>query len=206
MYDGDDTLVSSPREAIERGIAFVQQELVLCQDLTVAENICLGRENTTLGFLRDRGSLREFNQLRYELGFELDGRARVGSLSIADQQQVEILKALSRNARLIVLDEPTSSLTPTEIEHMHQIVKRLTRDRGTTFIYVSHFLDHILSNCDAVTVLRNGKHVQTGPAIDETHASLAAAMLGRELSEVFPPKKAPPPTSAVKLSTSGLTR
>ncbi|MER9338747.1 sugar ABC transporter ATP-binding protein [Mesorhizobium sp. M0293] len=206
IYDGDDTLVSSPHEAIERGIAAVQQELVLCQELTVAENICLGRESTTLGFLRNRESLREFNQLRDELGFELDGRARLGSLSIADQQQVEILKALSRNARLIVLDEPTSSLTPTETEHLHQVVKRLAKERGTTFIYVSHFLDHILSSCDAVTVLRNGKHVQTGPAKDETRASLAAAMLGRDLSDVFPPKKAPPPTSAVKLSTSGLTR
>lgn len=206
IYDGDGSSVSSLREAIERGIAVVQQELILCPELSVAANVYLGRETTKLGFLRSQANLREFNQLRDQLGFNLDGNAKVGSLSIADQQQVEILKALSRNARLIVLDEPTSSLTPTEIEHLHQVVKNLAKDRKTTFIYVSHFLDHILSTCDAVTVLRNGKHVRTGPTADETQASLATAMLGRELADVYPPKKAPPPNSAIKLSTSGLTK
>ncbi|MER8454238.1 sugar ABC transporter ATP-binding protein [Mesorhizobium sp. M1428] len=206
IYDGVGATASSPREAIDRGIAVVQQELVLCQELTVADNVYLGRERATLGFLRDSANLRNFDELRDQFGFHLDGRAIVASLSIADQQQVEILKALSRNARLIVLDEPTSSLTPTEIERLHAVVKRLAKDRGTTFIYVSHFIDHILTICDTLTILRNGTHVQTGPTDDQSAESLVSAMLGRELSDIYPPKKPPSAASAVKLSTHGLTR
>lgn len=204
-FDGDATPVLSPRDAIARGIAIVQQELALVPELTVADNVYLGREPTGAGFLRSRKMLDDFQALCEEFGFDLDGRKKVGTLSIADQQQVEILKAISHNAKLIVLDEPTSSLSPSEVEGMHRVVKRMARDAGTTFIYVSHYLEHVLAICDEITVLRNGEHIQTTSAKNETPESIATAMLGREMSEIYPEKPPAKPDRRVLLSVDNLS-
>ena len=205
-FDGNNTPVLSPRQAIDRQIAIVQQELALVPDLTVADNVFLGREPTRLGLLNGRKSLEDYERLREEFGFELDGRQKIGTLSIADQQQVEILKALSQNARLIVLDEPTSSLTPSEVEGLHQVIRRMASDKGTTFIYVSHYLDHVLATCDQVTVLRNGEHVQTTNSKSQTPATIATAMLGRRVDDIYPAKKPALEDGETLLSVDGLTR
>ena len=130
-------------------------------------------------------------------GYTLDPSAPVSRLSIADQQKIEIMRALARNARVIVMDEPTSSLTADETERLHGTMKRL-RESGKTIIYVSHFLDDILAVCDRITVLRDGQHVKTGPAGGETKASLVSAMLGGGQTETpFPEKRLPTSTQGV---------
>jgi ABC-type sugar transport system ATPase subunit len=130
----------------------------------------------------------------------------VSSLSIAERQEVEILKAVARNAKFIVLDEPTSSLTPREVERLHRMISRLRAEQKTTIVYVSHFLHHVLSVCDTISVLRNGAHVRTASAADETEASIVTAMLGRDMAELFPAKKSVQPASPTTLRLKGLTR
>lgn len=194
----------SPREALERGIAMVAQEVALVSQLTVAQNVFLGAEPRRAGII-DRGSLAEqFARLTAEAGFNLDGRAIVGNLSIAEQQQVEILRSLARQADLIVLDEPTASLSAKETERLHEIVRSL-RAGGRTVILVSHFLAEVLELADTVTVLRDGRVVRTGPASGETENSLVAAMLGRPAARAYPPKQPAPPDSPVALSIRHLS-
>jgi ribose transport system ATP-binding protein len=178
----------SPKLALQHGIAMIQQELSLVPELSVAENIFLGIESTRLGLLR--GDLIErFEELNAHAGFNLDPRARLGSLRIADRQKVEILRALARDARLIVMDEPTSALTMNEANQLHDIVRWL-RDGGRTVVYVSHFLDDVLKHTDRVTVLRDGRIVRTSPTSEETSEKLVSAMLGRTMELTFPDRPA----------------
>jgi rhamnose transport system ATP-binding protein len=194
----------SPREALERGIAIVAQEVALVPQLTVAQNVFLGAEPRRAGFI-DRGALAErFARLAADAGFDLDGRAVVGRLSIAEQQQVEVLRSLARDADLIVLDEPTASLSAREIERLHEIVRSL-RAGGRTVILVSHFLAEVLELADTVTVLRDGRVVRTGPAAAETEGSLVTAMLGRPAGRVYPEKRPPAVDAAVVLSLRGVS-
>ena len=155
----------SPREALVRGIALVAQEVALVPRLTVAQNVFLGAEPRRAGFI-DRRSLRDrFDRLVADAGFDLErGTRSSGELPLAQQQQVEILRALAREADLIVLDEPSASLSATETERLHEIVRGL-RARGRTVILVSHFLAEVLELSDAVTVLRDGRVVRTSPTV-----------------------------------------
>lgn len=179
----------SPRRALEQGIAMIQQELSLVPGLTVAQNIFLGIESHRLGVMTDRPAER-FHQLNDRAGFRLDPNARVGNLRIADRQKVEILRALARDARLIVMDEPTSSLTIDEADHLHTIIKWLRED-GRTVVYVSHFLDEVLAHCEVVTIMRDGRIIRTGPVQSETKASLVTGMLGRPMELTFPHRLPP---------------
>jgi len=191
--------------ALQRGIAMMHQELQLVPELTVAQNVFLGIEHNRAGLLAgDEG--RRLAGIVEICGFDLDPSARAGSLSIADQQKIEIMRAMAREARVIVMDEPTSSLTADEAERLHHTMRRL-RAMGRTVIYVSHFLDHVLAICDRVTIMRDGAVVRTGDARDETKVSLVAGMLGRADAEVsYPWKSDPPPRSAVPLlKVEGLT-
>ena len=160
---GEPVAFRSPREALDRGIAIVAQEVALVPQLTVAQNVFLGAEPRRAGFIDRRAMAQRFARLAAESGFDLDGRAVVGGLSIAEQQQVEILRSLARQADLIVLDEPTASLSAKETERLHEIVRSL-RAGGRTVILVSHFLAEVLELADTVTVLRDGRVVRTGPA------------------------------------------
>lgn len=178
----------SPREALQRGIALVAQEVALVPQLTVAQNVFLGAEPRRGGFIDREALASRFSRLTADAGFDLDGAATVGRLPIARQQQTEILRALARDADLIVLDEPSASLSANEVEHLHQIVRNL-RARGHTVILVSHFLLEVLELADTISVLRDGRVVQTGPAADETEGSLVAAMLGRPASRTYPDKR-----------------
>ena len=194
----------SPRAALVRGIALVAQEVALVPRLTVAENVFLGAEPKRAGFI-DRGSLRErFDRLVGDAGFDLRAGSIVGHLPIAAQQQVEILRALARDADLIVLDEPSASLSTVEVERLHEIVRAL-RTQGHTVILVSHFLTEVLDLSDVVTVLRDGRVVRTSTTADETESSLVTGMLGRPVGRAYPEKRPPAADAPVVLDIAGLS-
>ncbi len=184
---GDPVKSWTPPLALERGVAMMHQELQLVPGLTVAQNVFLGIEDKRLGVLAQTENKR-LAAVMAASGFDLDPNAITSELSIADQQKVEVMRALAREARVIVMDEPTSSLTADEAERLHDTMLRL-REAGTTIIYVSHFLDDILSVCDRVTVLRDGRLVRTGNAADETKGSIVSAMLGGDRTETPYPQK-----------------
>jgi simple sugar transport system ATP-binding protein/ribose transport system ATP-binding protein len=201
---GTTVTFGSPRQALVRGIALVAQEVALVPRLTAAENVFLGAEPRRAGFI-DRGSLRErFDRLILDAGFDLRADMVVGRLPLAQQQQVEILRALAREADLIVLDEPSASLSAKEIDRLHEVVRGL-RARGRTVILVSHLLSEVLDLSDTVTVLRDGRVVRTTPTTDETEASLVTGMLGRPVGRAYPDKRQPPADAPIALAVAGLS-
>jgi ribose transport system ATP-binding protein len=194
----------SPRDAISRGVILIAQELSIVPSLTVAENVFLGVEPRRAGLVNRRELRRRYTQLAASVGFELDGDASAAGLRTADQQKVEILRALCRNAQLIVMDEPTAALSRPDTEALHAVIRRLARS-GTTVVLVSHFLGEVLELADEVTVLRDGRLVQTVPAAGQTEDSLLSAMLGRSLEGTFPPRRLVPADAPVVLSVRGLS-
>jgi ABC-type sugar transport system ATPase subunit len=204
VLGGSPVHFASPRDALQRGIALVAQEVALVPQLTVAQNVFLGAEPRRAGFI-DRGALDgRFQRLAAESGFALVGGATVGSLPLAQQQQVEILRAMAREADLIVLDEPSASLSAQEVLRLHEVVRSLQAS-GRTVILVSHFLAEVLELADTVTVLRDGRVVRTGPTSVEDEGSLIAAMLGRPASRTYPDKRLAPVDSPVALTITGLS-
>jgi ABC-type sugar transport system ATPase subunit len=175
--DGRPVRYTTPADARADGIALIAQELALVPFLTVMENVFLGVEQHHRGFVARRRMRQQFAELVSRWGFSLRRDALVGGLRTADQQKVEVLRAVASNARVIVMDEPTSSLTHVETRTLHEMIRTL-RENGTTIVYVSHFLDEVLELADTVTVLRNGRLVRTAAAADETEATLVAGMFG----------------------------
>ena len=204
LLAGEPVRFRSPRDAISRGVILIAQELATVPSLTVAENVFLGVEPRQAGFQNRRELRRRYTELAASVGFELDGDANVGRLRTADQQKVEILRALCRNAQLIVMDEPTAALSRPDAEALHLVVRQLARS-GTTVVLVSHFLNEVLELADEVTILRDGRLVQTVPAAGQTEDSLLSAMLGRPLDAAFPPRRLVPADAPVVLSVRGLT-
>jgi simple sugar transport system ATP-binding protein/ribose transport system ATP-binding protein len=195
----------SPHDALKDGITMIAQELALLPHRTVSENVFLGIEHSRLGVV-DRGSLRRrYRALVAEVGFAVPGEVPAGSLTVADQQKVEILRAVAREARVIVMDEPTAALGREETERLLELV-RLLVTRGTTIVFVSHFLDEALAISDEVTVLRDGRVVKSAAAAAETPETLITAMLGRSLDMTFPEKRYPSADASVVLSVKGLRR
>ncbi|NIZ08118.1 sugar ABC transporter ATP-binding protein [Pseudooceanicola sp. HF7] len=180
----------SPRDALGRGIAMIHQELQLVPELTVLENVFLGLESSTGGFLR-KGDLDRFHALEETCDFGLDPNRRIADMRIAERQKVEIMRAIARDAQVIIMDEPTSSLTEDEADRLHQLIARL-KARDVTVIYVSHFLDHIIANCDRVTVMRDGKVIRTDEIAGETKQSLVDSMLGQASEIIWPALPAAP--------------
>lgn len=174
----------SPRDALAHGVAMIHQELQLAPELNVVQNVFLGIESAKGGVLV-KGDLERFHELEKTCDFGLDPLAKVARLRIAERQKVEIMRAIARDARVIIMDEPTSSLTEDEAERLHDLIRRL-KAQGKTVIYVSHFLDHIIANCDNVTVMRDGRVVRTSPIAGETKQSLVDSMLGRASDILWP--------------------
>ena len=203
VLDGTPVSFGSPREALEHKVAAIAQEPSIVPMLTVAENVYLGVEPERAGFVRRRTLKRDFARLAESAGFELSGNLVAGQLRTAEQQKVEILRALSRDAQLIVMDEPSAALGVQETQQLHEIITRLAAS-GKTILLISHFLGEVLSLAEQVTVLRDGKVVKTSSTSSETEASLVEAMLGRPLTSTFPPKQSPPDTAPVVLSVRGL--
>jgi ABC-type sugar transport system ATPase subunit len=195
---------ANPREARVDGIAMIAQELSPVPHMSVIENVFLGIEPRRSGFVR-RGRMRaQYEELVSQWGFELDGNAKVGTLRTADKQKVEILRAVACDAQVIVMDEPTSSLTSVETTTLHRMIRSL-QESGRTIVYVSHFLDEVLDLADTVTVLRSGRLVRTALAATETEQSLVAGMFGAAAeAEHF--EKPQGSTAPVVLEVSGLHR
>jgi rhamnose transport system ATP-binding protein len=201
--DGQPIAIDGPAHARSLGIAVVHQEPRLFPDLTVAENVFIGHPPTgRLGSIA-WGEMRAAARRTFEqLDVHLDTGAPVRGLSMADQQLIEIAKALSIEARVLILDEPTASLSVHEVERLFAIVRRL-RDRGVAILFVSHRLEEVFDLCDRATVLRDGRHVITTATSELTSADLVRHMVGRAVS-LFP--KADNPIGAVLLEVDGLTR
>ena len=182
---GQPMLNDSPRQALERGISMIHQELNLAPNLSVAENVFLGRAPTRAGLVDWRRLYADADALAARLGIDLDVRARVEDLSVARQQMVEIAKSLSLDARVIIMDEPTSALTERETEALFGIIARL-KTQGVAVVYISHRLDEIFRVADRVTILRDGRLVGSLSVGQATQAQLIGMMVGRELTTLFP--------------------
>ena len=179
FVDGEEVNFANPKDATERGIAMVFQETSLVPQLTVAQNMVLGREKPLNSVRRVRNAARQVLQ---SLNFKVDPTQLAGSLSTAKRQMVEIARAVLNEARVVILDEPTAALTPEETEHLFDLVKRLQK-RGVALIFISHALEEALTHADRITVLRNGHLVTTGPAAEFDRAVLIRHMIGEELVE-----------------------
>ncbi len=185
--DGKTRVFNNTAEAIQAGVAVIYQELHLAPEMSVAENLYLGHMPARMGIgWLDRGRLlADATRLLGTIGEELDPRTKVGSLSIAQRQMVEIAKALSRDAKVIAFDEPTSSLTTSETERLFAVIRDLQRE-GRVILYVSHRMEEIFEICDAATVMRDGRHVQTYPTIEGvTSGMLITQMVGRAIEDIF---------------------
>jgi ribose transport system ATP-binding protein len=188
LLDGQEVSFSHPTKAHEAGLSSVFQEFNLLPDRTVAENIYLGREPRR-GVLVNKGLMNaKTAELLQSLGITaIRPTAQVRSLTVAEQQVVEIAKAVSYDARIVSMDEPTAALAGAEVELLYQIVSRL-RERGTAILYVSHRLRELFDLCDAITVLKDGRVVSTGPASELDDTRLVRLMVGRPISAFFPDK------------------
>ena len=177
--------IETPRKSQELGISTIYQELMLTPDLTVAENIFLGREPArSFGRVDQKAMQQESARLLAMLDLALDPRTPVKQLSIAQQQMIEVAKALSQKAKLIIMDEPTSSLTDHETDLLFKVSRNL-KQQGVSIIFVSHRLEEIFALCDRITVLRDGKYVATAAVADVTKESLIQWMVGRQLGNIF---------------------
>lgn len=192
-----------PRYAQSLGIAMVYQEFALAPHLSIAENMFLGREPMRLGLI-DRGDeIRRARGLLQQVGLNIDPHRMVSTLSVAEQQLVEIAKALAIDARLVIMDEPTATLTGQEIEDLFTVIHNLT-DRGIAILYISHRLDEIFRIADRVTVMRDSKVVATLPRADIDEKKLIRLMVGRELENLYPRPETSP--GDVVLRVEDLTR
>ena len=202
LIDGEEVRFPNAAASIAAGIAVIHQELQYVPELTVTENLLLGRLPNALGWVDKRGAQRFVRERLAAMGVDLDPNARLGRLSIAQRQMVEICKALLRNARVIALDEPTSSLSHRETEVLFKLVRDLQAD-GRALIYISHRMDEIYALCDSCTIFRDGRKVASHEALGEIkRETLVAEMVGREISDIY--NYRPRASGDVRLSVSAL--
>ncbi|MGF0540420.1 sugar ABC transporter ATP-binding protein [Agrobacterium sp. ES01] len=197
--DGKPCRFANYDEAIEAGIGIVFQEFSLIPYLTAVENMFLAREiSNRFGLLDRKAMRRRAEEILQQLDVDLPLDVPVGRLSVAEQQFVEIAKALSLNARILVLDEPTATLTPSEVEHLFKVMREL-RNQGVAIVFISHHLEEIFEICDRITVLRDGEFVASCPVADVDNDRLVEMMVGRRIENSFPPKPEPRPNAAICL-------
>lgn len=182
---GEEVEGMNPLKAREKGIAIIHQELNMCAHLTVTENIFLGREIIQNGMLKDKEMGKEAKRILDELNVDIDPDAVVGNLSVSKQQMVEIAKALSTNAQVIIMDEPTSALTSKEIDDLFRIIKKL-KGEGRSIIYISHKLEELQYIIDRVMILRDGEYITSMDFKETSLKEIIAFMVGREIKEKFP--------------------
>lgn len=185
--DGREISFSGPKDALENGIAMVHQELNQCLERNVVDNLFLGRYPVNkMGIVDEARMRKEANDLFRRLGMTVNLTQPMRTMSVSQRQMVEIAKAISYNAKVIVLDEPTSSLMAQEVEKLFQMMRKL-REQGISLIYISHKMDEIFEICDEVSVLRDGNLVMTKPTSETNMNELISAMVGRSLDNRFPP-------------------
>ena len=188
--DGQEVEIESPSEAKKLGIAMIHQELSVVPEMSVAENIFLGREPVKGAFIDYGEMYKKTTELLKILNIELNPRTKMGKLRMADQQLVEIAKAISQDAKIVIMDEPTSSITDREVENLFNIIRDLSL-RGTGIIYISHKMDEVYAITDRITVLRDGECIETWNTAEATNDMVIHAMVGRELKEQFPKIEVP---------------
>jgi len=175
----------NPKEALESGVAMVHQELNLCLDRTVTDNLFLGRYPTNLGIVDEIKMFESASSLFSSLNMNVNPKTIMRTMSVSQRQMVEIAKAVSYDAKLIVLDEPTSSLTEREVKKLFSIIRALQK-KGVSFIYISHKMDEVFEVCDEVAVLRDGKMILSKPIAETDMNEIISAMVGRSLDKRFP--------------------
>ena len=175
----------NPKEALESGVAMVHQELNLCLDRTVTDNLFLGRYPTNLGIVDEIKMFESASSLFSSLNMNVNPKTIMRTMSVSQRQMVEIAKAVSYDAKLIVLDEPTSSLTEREVKKLFSIIRALQK-KGVSFIYISHKMDEVFEVCDEVAVLRDGKMILSKPISETDMNEIISAMVGRSLDKRFP--------------------
>ena len=203
--NGSPVAFKSPRDALALGITLVAQELSLVPQLSAAENIFLGIEQVRGPVIDHAATRARFEELVEEYGIEVPPDQVVSRLSVADQQKVEILRSLAREASLIVMDEPTARLSSSEAGNLRTTVHKLS-NKGVTVIYISHFLEEVLAISDRITVMRDGAVVRTTATDTESRSSLIEGIVGRSLETVFPPRQPPEPEAPAVLSVRDLER
>ena len=185
--EGKEVSFTDPKDAMENGVAMVHQELNQILKRNVMDNLWLGRYPIKYGLVSEREMYKRTKALFSELEIKADPRVPMSKLSVAQRQMVEIAKAVSYHAKILVLDEPTSSLTSPEVAHLFKIIRRL-KENGCGIIYISHKMEEILEISDEVTVMRDGKFVSTDAASDLTIEKIIRRMVGRELTDMYPPR------------------
>ena len=200
---GEPVVFHGPRYAQSLGIAMVYQEFALASHLSVAENLFLGHEPARGGFINRRAEREEAEELLERVGLKVDPSRLVSSLTVAEQQRVEIAKALAIDAKVLILDEPTATLAEKEIEGLFELIRELA-SRGIAILYISHRLDEIFRIADRVTVMRDGKVVDTVPASELDEEKLVRLMVGREVGNLYPKPEAK--IGDVVLRVEGVTR
>ncbi len=185
--DGEEVVIRDPLIAQKRGIAAIHQHAASYPDLSVAENIFIGHEFLTAGFINWRKTNAEAKRILDTIGADISPTASVGSLSVAQQQLVEIAKALSMNARILIMDEPTAALSKRESEELYTISRRL-RDQGTAIILISHRFEDVFGLAERVTVLRDGGYIGTYDVADVDENKLVGYMVGRDIDQFYPKK------------------
>lgn len=200
--DAQEARFGNIHDSEKAGFAVIYQELALVPEMTVAENIFLGKEPTRGGLVDWNRVYAETRKLLDQYGLSLDPSAMLRDLGVGQQQLVEIVKALSKNARILLLDEPTAALTETEVDILLRIIRDLRR-HGVTCIYVSHKLDEVFAITDRITILRDGETITTFDTAGTTRREVISAMVGREITDFFP--RRPGPVGKTVLRVSGLT-
>lgn len=206
FVSGEPVRFHSPHDAVSRGLVLISQELSALPARSALENVFLGSTPTRAGLLLDHAAMRRrYDELVARTGFDVPADLLAGDLNLAGQQKLEIMRALARDASLIVMDEPTAALSREEAGSLLDVVRDLSRS-GTTVVLVSHFLEDVLAVADTVTVMRDGRHVRTAPAADLDVDTLVTAMMGKLADVSFPVKKLPANDAPVVLETVKLGR
>ena len=187
LLHGVETSVSSPRDAQEKGIAMIHQELNNIPDMTVGENLFLGREPGKCGLVNRKQMYQKTEALLEPIQLKVDPKCKMRALSVAQMQMVEIAKAISYDSKVIIMDEPTSAISDQEVETLFGII-RMLRNRGVGIIYISHKMDEVFRIADRITVLRDGQAVGTYNTDQLDRDQLITLMVGRELTDIYPPK------------------
>lgn len=185
FIEDEEVNIDSVKKAQELGVSIIFQELMLCPHLTVADNIFIGRPPVKGGLIQDRSMNKEAQDILDDLGINIKAKRLVRELSVAQQQMVEIAKAISTNSKILVLDEPTAALTEKEIEQLFVIIRRL-QEKGVGMVYISHRMDELEKICERITVIRDGQYIGTKKIEDLTMDELVNMIVGRSLDEKFP--------------------
>src|SRR6185295_2068334 len=204
LVDGKQQSIHSPHDAIALGIGMVHQHFMLVDTMTVADNIVLGAEPGNAAVLDLRAAQYQIRALSAEFGLAIDPGATIEDLSVGQQQRVELLKALFRQARILILDEPTAVLTPQEVEEFFQILRRM-REQGKTVIIITHKLDEVLAISDDVTVMRDGRVVGQRKTKETNAAELARLMVGRDVLLRVEKAAAHPGTPVLRVRNLGMS-